>query len=84
MTQDQWDAMSNQEKYDFLGEQELCTERKAGMNPRAKVGAKDAAIVAYVAVYGKVVMSSYCDTAEEAIKEAMANREALLHDKESK
>lgn len=77
MTQDLWDKMSNKQRHDYLSAGEVIIKMQTGLRTDAKIGDPDMFATTFAASCRGVQISSWCETNEDAMKEASAYMESL-------
>lgn len=73
MTQQEWDEMTDQQKYDTILAGTWSIQARMGVDANAKVGDKGAAFTLYAMFSDKIQISDWCETKVEAAKEAASN-----------
>ncbi len=77
MTQEQWDKMTDKEKFDFFSEGEISVQKQVGIRADSKVNDTDCCVVSFTAYCRNVQISDGQETNTAAMKQAADYIESL-------
>ena len=78
MTKQEWDEMTDQEKYDAILAGTWSVQSRMGIDPSSKVGDLGAAVKVYATFSDDIQISGWKETKLQAVEEAVSNVKDLI------